>query len=39
MFTVALPNPTMSSGKSMLVQSVITFSSVEALPMKNLQLS
>lgn len=39
MFTVALPNPGMSSGESMLVQFVITFSSVEAVPTKDLHLS
>lgn len=38
MFTVAVPNPALSSGKTMLAQSNI-FSSVEAVPMKALQLS
>jgi len=38
-FTVVLSNPAMSSDESMLVQSAIIFSSVEAVPMKDLQLS
>lgn len=39
MFTVALPNPAMSRGESTLVQCMITFSSVETVPVKDLQVS
>lgn len=38
MFAVALPNPAKSSGESVLVRSMITFSSVETVPLKDLQL-
>lgn len=39
MFIVALPNPAISTAEGTLVQSMIPFSSVEKVPMKDLEVS